>query len=54
MTPTLNPVYVIEIGLDRSESRLKQSSKCTKCGGGLLFIGFEVDRPQISGKFDSS
>jgi hypothetical protein len=35
-------VYVIEVGLDRSEPRLKQNPKCTECGGELLFIGFEV------------
>jgi hypothetical protein len=54
VTLTLNLVYVIEVGLDRSEPRLKQNPKCTECGGELLFIGFEVARPQVSGMFDSS
>ena len=54
VTLTLNLVYVIEIGLDRSERRLKQNPKCTECGGELLFIGFEVAKPQVSGMFDSS
>jgi|GEM_PF-2724165 hypothetical protein len=54
VTLTLNLVYVIEVGLDRSEPRLKQNPKCTECGGELLFIGFEVAKPQVSGMFDSS
>lgn len=54
VTLTLNLVYVIEVGLDRSEPRLKQNPKCTECGAELLFIGFEVAKPQVSGMFDSS